>query len=501
VLLTLAYLVASAAAPQPSQPVSVVAIVPPVSDQPDVAWLGLSLADDLETRLLHHSIFDGDAVRDSFPVSVFGWRQMQSAARQTGINLDAMLSAKDGARLGKAVGANAVFTATYWLKSSSIRVMWRLVGDVESKKRDVEIDLGAIPQGVERIFASMLSDLGMTRVGVPFSPLPDLPASAFHDYGEALTILREQSFDPRAQIVLGPRQLDEAYGLLDQATAAAPLFQRAWAARAMVSAMQGRLEVAAEEADQAAQAAASDAPAVALAQFYVACRRNDLDRAILVLGRALNQHLGFTLGLGYLGQAYLQAKRFEEAVKLFTLYGTRVPNSPWVATMRAEALARAGHNDIARSEMEELLTRYPNSLVVIAGLAARQADAWRYKEARETLAKGVALFPGNVGLVARQAQVALDEGDFKLGLALARKAAQGVDEERGEPMAGYAHLMLGRALALSGQKLEAFDAWRIAARLGVDPYELRGILSDARLADIVRDQRFSLSTLDRPAAR
>ncbi len=476
-------------APEPSSG-PVLAIVPPVGDQADTAWVGLALADDIETRLLEHSVFDSAAMRDTFPVSIFGWRQMLSAARQANVDAGVLLSAKDGARLGKAVGATAVLTATYALKSSSIRVIWRLVGDTASNKRDFEIRLDAIPHGIERLFAGMLSDLGLTSAGVPFNPLPELPLSAFRAYGEALLILRDQSLDPRAQLVLGSDRLAEAHLLLAEATTEAPLFQRAWATRAVVSAMLGNSTRAEEELEEAKGAGNIDAPAVALARFYLECRKGELDRGIMVLGRALNAHLGFTLGLGYLGQAYLQGRRFEEAVKLFTLYSSRVPNNPWVATMRAEALARVGRNDLAQSELEALARRFPSSLVVLAGLAARQAESWRFKEARRTLAKGLELAPGSPQLSARLAQVEMDEGLLDKGMALAQQATKGVDESRGEPMAGFPHLVLGRALALAGRSGEAFDAFRTAARLGIDPYELKSFARDARLNDIVRDPRF-----------
>jgi len=360
-----------------------------------------------------------------------------------------------------------------------------LVGPADSKKREVEIPLDGLSQGMERIFSAIINDLDLARAGVPFNPLPPLPFAAFHAYGQALEILRGQSLDPRARIVLGENELRQAHMLLAAVTEEAPEFQRAWAARAMVSAMLKDSARASEELEEAKVAGSRDAPAVALAAFYMACRAGEIDRGIVLLGKALNTHLGFLQGLGYLGQAYLQAQRFEEAVKLFTLYGSRAPENPWVGVMRAEALAQVGRNEVGLAELQTLAARFPDSLVVLGGLAARQLDAWRYDEARQTLERGLRL--------ARLATVEIDQGKLERGLSLAAQAARGVDESRGEPLAGYPQAVLGRVLALVGRDADAFDAFRTAARLGVSSYELRTLWTDQRLTGFVRDPRFALT--------
>jgi tetratricopeptide (TPR) repeat protein len=477
------------AAPAATPSAAVVAVAPLVTEQPDAAWLGLALADDLESRLLDHAAFDSAKTRQFYPLSVYGWRQVQSAARQVRVNTDALMSATDGRRLARALGATAVFTGSFWMKSASVKLMWRLVGTTESPKHEVEIPLDEIATGMERTYTAIVFELGLHSMGVPMSRSAELPMATLRSYGQALEILRQQSLDPRAKVVLPSERIAEAHYLMSEATTSAPYLARAWIWRAIASAMLGENGRAKEELAQAKDLGAGDSPAMAIGLFYQSSKSGDMNRAIASLGSTLNTHLGFLQGLGYLAEAYLQVGKPNEALQLFTIYEQRVPDNAWVGSMVVESLARLGKADEALAAAKALQKRFPDSLEALRALAARLGDTRRFADARQTIDKTLALFPDNPGVLALLAQVEIDSGNLKQAEEVSRRAIKSVDESRGEPLAGYPHLVLGRCLALAGRQDEAVEAFAAAARLGADPFDLRKLASDPRVAKVLADPR------------
>ncbi len=481
--MTALLLVGLLAAPPPA-----IAVLPPVTDQPGTEWLGMSIADEVEAQLIEYSSYiSSKNAEHTSPLSVFGWRQTRSAARQAGIDTAVLMSATDGKRLSKSLGATGVLSAMYWLKSDSVRVVWRLLGAKEGPKHELEIPLEDLGRGAHKIFGGVIVELGLAVAGVPLTTTEPMPIAAWQAYGGALSILGEQSLDPRAKLVLTPERIAEAIRGLDVVTTGAPDFARPWAYRAVLNVMAGDPTRAKSDIEKAKQVGEAEAASVAVALFYMHYRGGNVKAAVVELGTSLNTHLGFLLGLGYLGEAYLQAELPNEAGRIFTIYVERVPGNAWAGSMLAECLSRAGKHRQAIDKMQALLKRFPEALVVQSGLAARQIDGGQLTDARKTLDKALKAFPDQPRLLAHLARVEIASGNVDAASVLGKKAAERADDSRGEPMAGYAHMMLGYSFGLLGRKAEALDAFRIAAERGVSAVDVRAVRSDPRLAEIVGD--------------
>lgn len=472
-------------------PTTVVAVMPPATDQAGNAWFGLAFADELEARLLAHTVNDPATNKDIYPVSVFGWRQTVAAAREAGITPDHPLTFNEGRDVARALGAVAVFSGTYVIKTTSIRLIWRLLGVGDGLSHELEIPLDEVGVYVGRIYPIIIREAGLHGLGVTVDDPPERPFAALRAYGEALGILRQQSLDPRARIVLSDAQLDAAHVLLSEATRLSPGFGRAWVWRAITSSMRGVSKRSADELQSAREAGEADTPAEALAVYYAFQRGGQPEKAILYLGSTLNHHLGFLLGLGYLAQAYMHANKPGAALQLFTLYQQRVPGNAWVPTMKAECLARLDRHDEALSELVEAQRRFPDSMLVLSGIAVRFLEMGRIEDARRSLTAALARSPNSPQLLARLAHLELESGHLAKAAALAPRAAAGVDTSRGEPEAGYPYLILGRVLAHQGRTADAVEAFETALHLGLGTSELRRLREDPFVAEALKDPRLA----------
>ena len=99
----------------------------------------------------------------------------------------------------------------------------------------------------------------------------------------------------------------------------------------------------------------------------------------------------------------------------------------------------------------------------------------------------------------RLSYIALEQNQPEKALELAQKAAAAIGDGRGEPLAGYAHLNLGHALAILGKSTEAFAAFKQAAALGVDNEPLLVLWRDPRMKEILNDPRNPFPPLPAPA--
>lgn len=453
---------------------------------PGAAWVGLALADHVTSRLLVHSHLNPRNLQREYPLNVFGWRQVHSAARGDGIDLQRLDTAAL-ARLRRQLGADYVLTGRYEVRGVSATLAWRLVGEERAFQGSIAKSLDELAQLAEALTAEVLGALGQTPDALSTHKLTALSLAAVKPYGEALTILSRQSLDPRAKLVLSRAEIERAHALLSAATTASPSFVRGWVERGIASIMLGDAKRAEQELVQSMTGDLE--PASALGLYYFYDRQGKLDEGIQVLREATTSHLGFLHGFGYLGDAYLRSGHYHEALQVFTSYVERVPQSPWARVRRGLALARTGKHELAINETQAVVQRFPESVMVLEALASRQIDARQYAAARATLEAALARAPAHPGLLTRVSLLAIEQGKLDEALSSARRAVEALGDGRGESVAGYAHLNLGHALLLRGQRDEGFAALARAKQLGVDGDELRQLWRDARLEAALADPR------------
>jgi len=482
----LSLLLITALVASPEQPC--VAILPPTTDQADAASLGWAFADALTARLLAHSKFDRGTGQRQYPLSVFGWRESRSALREAGFDAKTLLSARRAERVASFLGADALWVGMFAQKSDSIELIWQLKGVRAGQERKLSIDKERLALGVEQVFRAVIADLGLDDGAVPDHALPVQPYEVERAYGEGLAVLAEQSMDPRAQVLLSPALLESAHAALARATTLSPQFASAWAWQSISSAMLGRTAAADQELARAMQDLGYT-PTTTLAVYYSFWRSDRATDALAALQASINTHQGFMLGRGYLGQAMLRANHPHEALTAFTAYLALAPGNPWAVIKHSEALARIGQHEQAISELKTLLGKLGSSPLLQGALVARYTDALRLKDARATAEAGLKQFPFDPELLARLAQIDLEQDNLPAAQQHAESAVANLAKSANHEFAGFAQLMLGHVLARLGRRDEAVGALRMADRLGVDVYERTVLLRDTHLKAFFEDPR------------
>ncbi len=470
----------SAADPRPT-----VAIVPPSGGD---AWLGYAVADNLTNRLLIHSRFEPGSLERVYPLNVLGWRQVLSAARAEGVDTQ-NLHSKELGRLQKQLGADWIITGEIGRAGAGFGLHWKLWHGATPTGGQLPLAPDDLAQAGEQLSAAVLKALGENPGSVGGHRLAKLPLAAMKPYGEALCILGAQSLDPRAHLVLSAAQIERAHALLTTATQAAPTFVRAWVERGITSAMAGQYGRAEEELVQAMAQAGEFEPATALGLYYLYDRQHKETDALAVLKEATDTHLGFLHGLGYLGEAYARAGKVHESLQVFTQYIARAPHNLWAQVRHAAALSRIGKYEQALQAMQKLVAANPDSLLLKSALALRQIDAGKLSLARATLKRALARYGEQPTLLTHMASLELVANHPQAAFELAERAVAKLGDGRGEPLAGYAHLNLGHALALLGKKDEALAALAKAKQLGLEAEDVRQLTRDPRLAELLQDPR------------
>lgn len=487
-LVTAALLLSASPSPRPT-----LAVLPPQGSQADIAWAGWSIADSLTTRLLVHSRLDPTTLERVYPLNVFGWRQTLSALSSEGLKPISTLSDGELKRLQRALGSDAVFVGRYIVKKKILTLSWRLFPKMGPQRTRWKITDMAV--GVEKVFAAVVRSLGHNPNRLEGHKLRSLPADALKPYGEALGLLSQQSLDPRAYLRLPTETVQAAHARLMRATDVAPQFVRAWVERGIASAMAGETQRAEQELVQAMAQAGEFEPSISLGLYYLYGRQEKLDDGVKILDEAVNTHLGFLHGLGYLGQAHLRQAHSHHALEVFTQYLARAPRSPWARLMRAQALSNIGNHDLAISEAQAVTQAHTRSAVAAMALASRQIDAARYAEASRTLTRALAIHPRNPGLLTRLSYVELQTGSPQKALKMAERAVHYLGQNRGEPLVGYVHLNHAHALARVGQTEEAYQVLKQAVAMGVDAEARLMLLRDLRLKDFLNNPRSAINPL------
>ncbi len=442
-------------------------------DQDDeIGWLGFLVADHISRRLL----VGQEPGAAEYPVDVFNWRQTMSAARYAGLSPVEARSAR--LALLREMGADHLVIGRYAIEGPKVTIRWQLVSRSETKDQKVTVRMAEISKAASGIGAAILEDLG--RADDSEEPLA-LPRGAARSWGIAQSVLSRQSQDARATVVLKPTERAKARAELKTVTRQAPIFGPAWAALAVVNALDGKWDEADEALKRADALVEVGAPDAALAHYYVYEKTARQADGRAALAQAVETHPGALQVLGYLGDAYYAAGDYEKAFDVFTKYLERVPTSPYAARRRDAVLARLGRKEEALENAQALMAKHPDSITILTAFASRQIDAGYLDEARQTLLKGLKIKPDDPLLLTRLSFVELEGGDPKKALALAKKAVALVGDGRGKPVAGYAYIDLARALAVAGRQKEAKTNLIKAVKLGVDAGDLKRLEDDPRL--------------------
>ncbi len=473
-------LLASAARPT-------VAIIPPVPEADSPSWPGLVIADHIESRILVHSRYNRKKMARVYPLNVFGWRQVSSAARAEGIPLDQPINAKNVKTLSRQLGAKYLLSGRYELKGKQVFLRWSLWSKGKMLiDKSVESDLNTLSLTSEEIALKILAKAGETK-RTHGSKLQPLPLAAARSYGIAMEILAKQSLDPQARVVLSQNDLSTALDGFSAATDAKPDFTSAWVARGICSAMLEDFEASEMALVQAMAHAGEFNPQTSLGLYYLYERQGKSKDGIKVLKEATEAHPGFLQGLGYLGQAESRTLHSHDALETFTLYTQRVPKNPWARVKRAEQLSRIGERDQAIKQTRKILKDFPKSAMVFMALASRQIDAGKYKKAKKSATKGLAFNPGHPGLLTRLSYIEIENGDPKKAKKLAEEAVASLNRSRGGSLSGYAWLNLGHAMALLGEKADAIQALKNAKKLGLSAEALHMLRRDQRIREFMND--------------
>lgn len=477
-------------APTPAAPDhQSVAVLPLVGDNGKPGWLGMAEADLMTNRLLVQSKADPATRESKYPLDVFSWRQSVAAARGEGIAPSDFMSRAADIRMQ--LGADYVLGGTWSITGDTATLHWQLKGQKGTQGYDKTCEVSKVAETTYEVAAQILGVLapGFDRKieGGAFQPMP---AAALQIYGQALELLANQSLDPRARQVLNKEELENAGSLLESVTKSCPTSAAAWTLRAVVASMLEDFKAAEENLVQAAMQKDDPEPSTALAAYYVySVQKNPV--ALKTLEDTVATFPGSLQALGYLGDAYLRERKFEEASRIFTTYTQRVPNNPWAGMRLASVLSRLGQHDEAVKKAEGLVARNPTSVAAVGALVSRMIDAGKLEEARARLAKELVAHPDDPTLLTRMSYLALGADKPAEALALAEKAigVMGAAGSRGESLAGYAHIDKGHALALLGKNEEAIAAIKTAMELGVGPDEVERLVRDPKLKAFLDDPR------------
>ncbi|MEM6731971.1 MAG: tetratricopeptide repeat protein [Myxococcota bacterium] len=456
----------------------VVAVSAFVGADGEPGWLGLLFADHI-TRSLLVQPSDGS---DSPPLYVFGWRQAMSAARSIGAEPSA-LDAR-AADLRAELGADHLVTGTYEIAGDQVSIEWKVLGDQDGPANTESTGVGSVSKTAYEVGAKVLEAMAPGAKGESRVALSE---AAARNWGESLALLQRQSRDPRATVVLREAQRAKVAEALDAVTNGSPNFAPAWGARAVVASMGlGSDEKVADAAAKAAINAGAGDPSAAISLYYMHQQNADQDDARSVLAGSLEAYPGSLEVLGYLAQAFVIASDYENALEVLNTYMERVPDSPYAARRRDSVLSRMGRTTESVKNAEALAKKFPKSVPTVAALASRQIDAGKMEDARTTLKGALEKNPKDPLLLTRLSFVELESGSPKEALVLAQEAVELIGDGRGEPLAGYAHIDLARAQALSGKTKEAKASLSRALRLGVGGDDVVRLATDPRLEGFVK---------------
>lgn len=163
----------------------------------------------------------------------------------------------------------------------------------------------------------------------------------------------------------------------------------------------------------------------------------------------------------YIGRAYVQQKRWPEAIAEFRQMLTKVPSDLTARKLLAETLFTRESFDEAIGQYKVYLESRPNDVDALGNLGIALIATEKMDEAVAVFRRAVEIAPNNGGARRNLANALFDGGNVQEAAVHAREAAAL------RPDDPAAHDVLGRALALQGKFAEAAAAFERA--LQIDP--------------------------------
>jgi tetratricopeptide (TPR) repeat protein len=203
----------------------------------------------------------------------------------------------------------------------------------------------------------------------------------------------------------------------------------------------------------------------------VLSKRNDLDRAVLLLEQALLRYsrrrdLDLTQVRRQLIAMLLDAKRSTEAIDRCTLWLDQVPTNnvyqrAQLLHLLASAYQESEQMQVYAQTLEELRTILPNDSGVLNDLGYTRVDAGQHlDEATKMIEQAVAQQPLNASFLDSLGWAAYKSGDMQGAIKYLERATRLYD---GRDPIVFDHL--GDAYSRSGQRLLAIDTWQRAIKL------------------------------------
>lgn len=228
--------------------------------------------------------------------------------------------------------------------------------------------------------------LKRTTVQGPVGPASKRP-SALMAFAQCHSQLIRQPSGLSTPVVVDTAGIGSAAEACQEAVDADPDFLDARADLALAAAYLGNQREA-ERHLMAAKKAKHFIPMYWVAKFWVLSRYYSVDSALASLESAIEEHPGFTLGRGYLGEALVALGRADDGIEVFEAYLERVPRQSFVMGEIGYAYGKKGDFEKALEWTNKALRTTPSDPELLLQLASRYIDLERY-EAAVTLLKRI----------------------------------------------------------------------------------------------------------------
>lgn len=452
-----------AAAPTapPPEPVRAV-VLPPVFDGKAAPGLELALQEKATALLL-----------------ATGRYEVMHARQVAGLASNHMMAPGDLADPGRArLAAERLGAKTYgWATLKPAEKGWELsafgarVGEAAVEKVTAALPAGeaALVEQGGTVLAQVVAKLDGVAVTANAALQPATQKdAAMRGYAACTAGVSRQPLGIENPPVLDGEELARALQQCEAAVRADASFQAAWAALALVSAVNGR-DARAVEALGRIDPLSGFLPSQVLARFWLVTRFQSPEDGEAVLREAMQREPGFLLPRVYLAELCSRLGRYEESARLWQDYARRSPSNTYVISRLASTLSRLGKPEEAVGFAEKALRFDPQSPELRLELAARYIEAGKHDLA--------------IALLEPMAQEATPNPEALLRLGFAR-AQKGQAKE--------AEALFVRALKASKEP----RGWRVRFRALLDLAVLAHERGDAaeskrRLNDALKEGRIT----------
>lgn len=429
------------------------------ADRPVVVLLPLNGTADLQEPAYAASLRMQEALERT-PLLLMHPKHVYAVADAARIGDELFGKADTAKRLGERLGATHVLYGELTRSGQNVELALSLdvAGKLQATKKL------AVPSSDQQALfdkapALLVETLG-AALDAPASEavksMPSQPARAYLDYALCHKALAKQAVSLRSPVFLDAESRVAAVKRCTAATQAAPQMKQAFAALGFARALVSEREEA-EAALEKAKAQEGLMPYYVIGKFWLLSRFYDQTTAINFMRETAAKFPGFLLGRGYLGEALNVAKRYDEALAVFTAYAADVPKLAWVRAQVGYTEAKRGNHPKAIEETRAAVALAPDDGDIKLELASRLIDAGNVADALKMLEDLTKEPPAKGELLLRLGYAHLlqdhtDEAEKWIKNALER--AKGPREWRTR---GRARYDLARVLARRGDKKAAVD--------------------------------------------